>query len=292
MPDLTAITPWDVVKHISTAHTDLASSGCTGPCLITNPQVFQHFQSCPFPDSFDFQLGSFSDLYNPFSLNSFDNDGTANFSSQNHVQFHGCGAEISNPQALVEHFNTQHRPFLENVLAQGNFYNAAAAPQLPTRILSSSSPYGLEPSLSPATHSPHVSFPPTPLSLSQDISNPQKPSGHQSRSSTVSQGATGTECEQQQCLWCDPETGERCGQIFADSEALFGHVNAEHIQKLEKGAHGFMCCWESCKRRGHAKEGFPQRSKIERHMHTHIGRKSHVRGYPQILSSILTSQPP
>jgi hypothetical protein len=243
------------------------------PCPIDNPQVFQHFQHCPFPDSFDFQLDSFSDVFNPFSLNSFNNDGSVNFPSQSHIEFHGCGAEISNVEALVEHFNTQHRHVLENVLAQGNGYSGSPAAPLPTRTISSSSSNALEPSLSSATHSPQVSFPPTPMSLSQEISKPSKPSDRHSRSSTVSQAGTGNEYEQQRCVWCSPETGERCGQTFPDSEALFTHVNMEHIQKLEKGTHGFLCYWENCKRRGDGKEGFPQRSKIERHMHTHIGRK-------------------
>lgn len=276
MLDMATFTPLDLVKHIGVAHNDGASSNCMGPCPIENPQVFQHFQHCPFPVTFDFQLDSFSDILNPFSLNSFNNDGSVNFPSQSQAQFHGCGAEFSNPEALVEHFNTQHRHALENVLAQSNACSGSAAPQLSARTFSSPSSKAVGPSPPSATHSPHVSFPPTPLSLSQDISNTSKPSSHHSRSSTVSQTGPGNENEPQPCLWCSPETGERCGQVFRDSEALFAHVNSEHIQKLEKGHRGFLCNWENCKRRGDGKEGFPQRSKIERHMHTHIGRK-----YPQ-----------
>lgn len=274
MFNMTTVTPLDIVKHIGEAHSNNpASSNCIGPCPITNPQVFQHFQHCPFPDTFDFQLDSFSDLFNPFLPNSFNNDGSINFPSQTQSHFHGCGAEISNPEALVEHFNTQHRHVLENVLAQSNAYCGSAASQLPATTLSSPLSKGLGPTPSSATHSPHVSFPLTPLSLSQDTSNHSKPPSHHSRSSTISQAGTGNDNEPQPCLWCSPETGERCGQVFADSEALFAHVNSEHIQKLEKGLHGFLCSWENCKRRGDGKEGFPQRSKIERHMHTHIGRK-------------------
>ncbi|OIW35167.1 hypothetical protein CONLIGDRAFT_665807 [Coniochaeta ligniaria NRRL 30616] len=267
--------PFDIVKHIGVAHNDPVSSNCMRPCPIDNPQVFQYFQHCPLPNSnsFDFQVDSYSDIdNNPFLMNSFNDDGSINFLAHNHLEFEGCGADISNPEALVEHFNTQHRHMFENVLAHGDAYGGSALPQMPPRTLSSSSSNTLEPSLSSTTHSPQVPFPPTPLSLCHEVSQPSKQSGHHSRSSTVSQVGTCNEYEQQ-CFWCSSETGERCGQIFQDSEALFAHVNAEHIQKLEKGAHGFMCHWENCKRRGDGKEGFPQRSKIERHMHTHIGRK-------------------
>ncbi|KAB5536441.1 hypothetical protein GE09DRAFT_327874 [Coniochaeta sp. 2T2.1] len=263
---------FDVVKHIGTAHVDDASSNCTGPCPIDNPQIFQHFQHCPFPNSFDFDFANSFDLNNPFLMNNnLSNQGPFNFSFPSHE---GCGAEISDPEALVEHFNTQHRHALENVLAQGNAYGGSGVPQLTSsRTSSSTSSNALERSLSSATHSPQQgSFPPTPLSLCHDVSGPTKSSGHQSRASTVSQPGT-SEWDKPQCLWCNPVTGQRCGQVFSNSEALFAHVNGEHIQKLEKGASGFLCHWENCKRRGDGKEGFPQRSKIERHMITHIGRK-------------------
>lgn len=269
---MASVKPLDIVRHIGMAHNDPASSSCTRPCLIDNPQVLQHFQHCPFPSSFDFPIDSYSALDNPFFSNSFNNDGSMSIPSHDHVGFEGCGAEISNPEALIEHFNSQHRHAFENVLAQADAYGGSALPQISPRTLCSSSSHALEPSLSSAMHSPQGPFPPTPLSLCQDISDPSKLPGHNSRSSTVSQSGTGNEYEQQ-CLWCNPETGERCGRIFQDSEALFAHVNEEHIQKLEKGTHGFLCQWENCKRRGDGKEGFPQRSKIERHMHTHIGRK-------------------
>jgi hypothetical protein len=75
------------------------------------------------------------------------------------------------------------------------------------------------------------------------------------------------------CLWCEKEGGAVCGQTFGNAEELFTHVNAAHIKSLTKGPTGYTCLWQTCNREAEGKKPFPQRSKIERHMQTHIGRK-------------------
>lgn len=272
---MATLNPMDIVKHIGMAHNDPASSNCMGPCVLNNPDIFQQFQHCPLPNAFSFGVDSQFDFDDSFSMNNFSNDGHGHvhFPSHGGVVFEECGARIPDSAALVEHFNTQHRHLFQNVLAQGNGYGSPVLPVLSTPTSSSSPSNPLQQSFPSTKQSPaRGTYPPTPLSLCQDSSNQTTASAHHSRSSTVSQTGTGNEWDLQ-CLWCAKGTGEACGQIFANSEALFAHVNAEHIQKLEKGPHGFMCSWENCRRRCDGKEGFPQRSKIERHMHTHIGRK-------------------
>jgi uncharacterized C2H2 Zn-finger protein len=203
--------------------------------------------------------------------------------------FEECGAQIPNPEAFFEHVNTQHRPFVENIFAQVNPFAVATPPlQLARTESTSSSSNVLGPQLSSTSaNTPLDTYPPTPLSLYQEGSKHPRSPGH-SRSSTASLGSSGSEWEQR-CLWCDPQTNEPCGMIFQTSDALFKHVNADHLQKLEKGPQGFLCNWDKCKRRGDGKEGFPQRSKIERHMHTHIGREyMHCRtsiDVPEVLTS-------
>lgn len=259
--------PWkDIANHILGAHSDPSSSNCTRPCVIDDPHVFQH---CHFYNALTPHVEHYSLTDTPFGGHGH---GSANLPFQNDMKLEECGAEIPSPEALVEHFISEHRLTFEKALAQGNARADGSQPLFSERISSDSSTNAFESSIVPSLHSsPHDTFPPTPLSLSQETTEPSISSSH-SRLNSASQLAAGTEWEQR-CLWCCQEGGSPCGRIFNDSEALFDHVNTEHIQKLDKGPKGFLCCWENCKRLGDGKDGFPQRSKIERHMHTHIGCK-------------------
>jgi hypothetical protein len=79
--------------------------------------------------------------------------------------------------------------------------------------------------------------------------------------------------EEHRCLWRDEGSSNVCGRVFADAEELFKHASETHIKHAQKGAQGFRCGWDDCPRSEAGAAGFPQRSKIERHMQTHIGRK-------------------
>jgi hypothetical protein len=79
--------------------------------------------------------------------------------------------------------------------------------------------------------------------------------------------------EEHRCLWREEGSSEICGHLFADAEDLFKHASETHIKNAQKGAQGFRCGWDDCPRSEVGAAGFPQRSKIERHMQTHIGRK-------------------
>jgi hypothetical protein len=83
------------------------------------------------------------------------------------------------------------------------------------------------------------------------------------------------------CLWRAAPGSPICGKTFHDPTVLYEHVVSVHIKTLAKGANGFRCGWEHCPRESDGKDGFPQRSKIERHMQTHIGREFFTPGVVQ-----------
>jgi uncharacterized Zn-finger protein len=189
----------------------------------------------------------------------------------------GCGREISNPEEFVNHFNTEHRHSFANCMPFGLLSNQRKRflPDLDIKL--EQSPYSsidISPSLTATrqSSSPHEPFPPTPqsLPLQRPGTSSRVQSTCHSRSSSTLPVAQGTH----RCLWCSNEGSEPCGRVFADAEGLHSHVRDEHIKTMEKqGSDGFVCCWEGCRRDEGGKKGFPQRSKIERHMQTHIGRK-------------------
>lgn len=75
------------------------------------------------------------------------------------------------------------------------------------------------------------------------------------------------------CFWCETAESVPCGLEFGNAEELHKHVVSDHVRTLPKGPNGFCCGWEKCRRGQDGKPGFPQRSKIERHMQTHTGSK-------------------
>ncbi|TLD23125.1 hypothetical protein PspLS_07536, partial [Pyricularia sp. CBS 133598] len=73
------------------------------------------------------------------------------------------------------------------------------------------------------------------------------------------------------CLWLD-DMGIPCGHIFEDAAQLNRHVIEDHLRYLQKEHNEYLCRWMGCKRQCKTeKKGFPQKSKIERHLQTHTG---------------------
>lgn len=69
------------------------------------------------------------------------------------------------------------------------------------------------------------------------------------------------------CLWVDPETHDRCDQVFKTTGALTDHIISEHVKS---GKSTYVCHWEGCSRNCRA---FSQRQKIVRHLNTHTKHK-------------------
>lgn len=238
------------------------------------------FGHCHFPHVFNTDSfgNSFTNI-SPFPApdgNSYGGFNHAPHDRSTRTRWGDCGRQISNPHDFVNHFNAEHRDVFVNSMLQADM-TRRALPCLVTRP--DHSPYSTNIisralSATPHTSSPQEPFPPTPKSLSQRPGTGSRlTSACHSRSSSAVQVTTGAH----RCLWCNDESGEPCGRIFADAEDLHVHVSQDHIKTMEKrGPDGFVCCWENCKRDEGGKKGFPQRSKIERHMQTHIGRTSSV----------------
>lgn len=118
---------------------------------------------------------------------------------------------------------------------------------------------------------------PSPLTpVSEAKTRAQSPSHIRSSSADTSETSytdkVDGDNDEHKCLWRE-ENGKLCAQTFTEAGDLFDHVSNVHIKHASKGNFGFLCAWDDCPRSHPGVHGFPQRSKIERHMQTHIGRK-------------------
>ncbi|KAK3394080.1 hypothetical protein B0H63DRAFT_444270 [Podospora didyma] len=237
-----------LASHILVAHPieDTANENCTRPCPLDDPR---NYLNCHIPA-----------VYNnppPFSHYGSGNGAPMLMSRELPV----CGAETDDPDAFLAHFNTQHRPFFtgdpQSLMARLGCGDEAILPSTEDRSPSSATPLDTTDS----GISSNTPDPLTPLSNSMDMSDVKDSASSLSRSQSVSSSVgtpvgTGPD-DEHKCLWQEEGSTTICGRIFEDSGELFVHAADAHIRVA--GA-----------------VGFPQRSKIERHMQTHIGHKPHI----------------
>ncbi|KAL2017818.1 hypothetical protein VTK56DRAFT_1620 [Thermocarpiscus australiensis] len=255
----------NIANHLLVAHSDQDSSACTRPCPLDDPQNYSY---CHLP------------LY----LNSAPLDQYTSVGSdlQMNNGFVECGAEIHDPESFLAHFNSQHRP----LFVTGALNPTRASAGMHHRTVFASTDATSSPATPPdasASASSTLSGMPsplTPLSNSVEMSDAKPESSPRARSTSIASSASeplelGGD-EEHRCLWRDEGCSEICGEIFADAEELFRHASEVHIKHAQKGAQGFRCGWDDCPRSEPGAAGFPQRSKIERHMQTHIGHKPHI----------------
>ena len=71
------------------------------------------------------------------------------------------------------------------------------------------------------------------------------------------------------CQWRD--SSSECGQSFQSAEDLHKHVLSAHTSAAQRDEAGsFSCRWADCSRgHGQGADGFPQKSKLDRHLQTH-----------------------
>lgn len=258
-----------ITSHLLWAHSDPNSSSCTRPCPIDDPDVFGH---CHFPYPF---LDGYAQIPDSMPMYPYDfvhppfKTGTRPGSEE-------CGAEILSPDEFIQHFNAAHRQDLASVMSK----KLGTGHSLPSTVPSTSSsanPFDM--SLMSSQVSLKEPSPMTPLSSSQDNTESDRTDLARRRSASdtslteATNGHSSSPDWENRCLWCDDAGSGVCGRTFGDPGELFAHVNAVHIKHLTKGPKGFRCGWENCRREDDGKDGFPQRSKIERHMQTHIERK-------------------
>ncbi|KAK3396497.1 hypothetical protein B0T20DRAFT_481486 [Sordaria brevicollis] len=264
----------NITSHLLTAHGDGESSSCTRPCLLDDPS---NYPSCHIPVSFNAsQFGQYGSMASSF---------------QAAQALQQCGFEATDPESYIRHFNTDHRHLFTNTNPTKNNNHEG---QLPLRNSMPSSGGGRSSGTLAATEA-MSSSPATPLDTSDSGASMNTPSPltpvsdaktrAQSPSHIRSSSADTSETsytdkmdgdnDEHKCLWRE-ENGKLCAQTFTEAGDLFDHVSNVHIKHASKGNFGFLCAWDDCPRSHPGVHGFPQRSKIERHMQTHIGHKPHV----------------
>jgi hypothetical protein len=229
----------------------------------------------------------------PASFNNHFGSVGQNFQAS-HQHFVECGAEIQDLESFLEHFNSQHRPFLANVIPNlprasvetHHNHNSHHQPMADAPSQSTSPP-ATPLDTSDSGRSSGTPSPLTPLSNNNVEMTDVKPGPAPSlaRSMSIASSADQSlepgsihdededdEDDEHRCLWRDEGRPNVCGLVFANAEDLFKHASEAHVKHAQKGAQGFRCGWDDCPRSDPNAPGFPQRSKIERHMQTHIGR--------------------
>ncbi|GAB1311279.1 zinc-finger protein [Madurella fahalii] len=254
----------NITNHLLVAHSDTNSSNCTRPCPLDDPQNYPY---CHIP------------LYNhPSPFHQYNSVGS---DLQMHQSFVECGAEIHDPESFLAHFNSQHRPHFTG--GTPGFARTPGVEMHDRATVASAeamSPPATPLDTSDSGASSGTPSPLTPLSNSVEMTDAKPEASPHLRSTSVVSSADGSvklgTDEEHKCLWKEEGSPDVCGQVFPDAEELFRHASEIHIKHAQKGAQGFRCGWDDCPRSEAGAAGFPQRSKIERHMQTHIGHKPHI----------------
>jgi len=252
-----------VASHLLVAHGEDASSACTRPCLLDDPR---NYPNCPMPTISN--ISSFNGQYNAASLRL--QLGTDDLTA--------CRAEVHDPETYLEHFNQQHRQFFasSNHNPLGNIQHTLPETSAMSPIGAMSSSGETPVDIHDSTEFSGTPSPLTPMSNSLDMADLKQeeivsPLGRERSMSEVSSDGLSIH----RCFWREEGLRGVCDELFSTPEELFNHASTVHIKNAKKGDQGFRCGWDDCPRSKAGASGFPQRSKIERHMQTHIDRKSY-----------------
>ncbi|KLU84195.1 zinc finger protein 664 [Magnaporthiopsis poae ATCC 64411] len=293
--DASMAAPQTVIQHLIERHNDPSADSCVRPCLVDqppnyafcpmpcllqHPQLHGHEYSCDNNMFFTALDGSsLMDCYNPSVLAS------------------ECSAHWTSGDELLQHWHMQHRTMFPPAQQQHHHHDHQVEPefnaitsherlQTPSYMSSQEDPLAVHAHLSlgsassPATTLTNdTSTIATPLTgASTALSpSPTTPAGHRENApvpkDALRTGGPDAINELFQCLWCDAPGSSCCGQVFDNPKDLNLHVIGYHVKMLERGDGGYVCGWKDCKRSSEGKKGFPQKSKIERHVQTHTGEK-------------------
>ncbi|TLS28506.1 hypothetical protein PpBr36_00241 [Pyricularia pennisetigena] len=271
--------PSHVFQHILEYHRDPQKPSCQGSCIVDQPG---NFVFCPFSC-----VTEHPQLHNPgitdttLSQPFFDDlfPGLANI-PDSMKSCHGQG--YASAEQLISHMHTCHNTILSQYL-QGNTTPLIPHSQDPSQLqqYSPTSPsnvaqymqfqnlpeaipaHGSSPITTTQTLQANVMTLTPPLT-DQSISSPKD--GNQITDPVAEQPA-----HPHTCLWLN-DMGIQCGHIFEDASQLNRHVIEDHLTCIQKEENEYICRWMGCKRQSKAeKRGFPQKSKIERHLQTHTG---------------------
>ncbi|KAH8837521.1 hypothetical protein MCOR27_009900 [Pyricularia oryzae] len=271
--------PNHVFQHILEYHRDPQKSSCQGPCIVDEPG---NFMFCPFscvtehPQLHNIGITD-TTLPQPFFDELF--PGLANI-PDSMKSCHGQG--YASAEQLISHMHACHNTILSQYL-QGNTTPLLTHSQDPSQIQqysptsSSNVAQYMQFQNLPEPIVAHGSSPiTTTQNLQANVMTLTPPLTDQSISSPKD-GNQIAESNQEQpsnpntCLWLD-DMGIPCGHIFEDASQLNRHVIEDHLRYLQKEDNEYLCRWMGCKRQCKTeKRGFPQKSKIERHLQTHTG---------------------
>ena len=257
----------NITNHLLVAHGDPTSyASCTSPCPLDNPETYSYCHM-PLSENPTAAFGQFNSVGTDFQMDQ---------------RFVECGAEIHDAESFLAHFNSQHRhyftagmPNLSRTATDVQHHQHHQHVLASTEVMS---PPATPLDTSDSGTSPGTPSPLTPLSNSVEMTDVKPESSLHLRSISVASSAAGYSLElgadeEHRCRWREEGSHGICGQLFTDAEELFKHASEVHIKHAQKGSQGFCCGWDDCPRSEPGATGFPQRSKIERHMQTHIGRK-------------------
>jgi hypothetical protein len=233
-------------NHIESLHSGSASSVCD-PCPLDS------LSKCSFPqvpEGYDFM---------------------------NHLpsSFTQCGVETHNPDDFVNHYKQEHQwvSGFQQTLAESDYLSHLS--YLQPKYDDPSSPFTLD------MDQPDDPSPATPVShkmMTAEAKNmPSSPYGNSVIS--FSQPETPKSVESimtipdwdRTCFWRHHATGQECGKKFENSKEVQKHVVDEHVNELKKVNQQYHCGWRDCRRSDPTKQGFPQKSKLIRHLQAHVG---------------------
>ncbi|KAK0737620.1 hypothetical protein B0T21DRAFT_331867 [Apiosordaria backusii] len=264
-----------IANHLLLAHDDTNLQPCTTPCPLGDPSIYTQ---CHMP------VFNNSDAFSQF------NSVTANLQQMNQLnqmnqrnqlnqRLQECGAQYHDPEDFAAHFFSHHKVQFTNGPTPNQRSGQMGTFQTQNIMASRETMSPPAPALdaSDTTASLGTPSPLTPVSNNVEMTDVK----HSRSLSIVSSPDDDVKMEaneEHRCLWREEGSSEICGFVFDDAEALFRHASNCHIKHAQKrpGDQGFRCGWDDCPRSAPGASGFPQRSKIERHMQTHIGHKPHI----------------
>ncbi|TLD13516.1 uncharacterized protein PgNI_04881 [Pyricularia grisea] len=271
--------PSHVFQHILEYHKDPHKPSCQGPCIVDEPG---NFIFCPFSCVTEHpQLHNTGITDTTLSQPFFDDlfPSLANI-PDSMKSCHGQG--YASAEQLISHMHACHNTILSQYF-QGNTtplitpsQNSSQLQQYSPTSSSNVAQYmqfqnlpepivthGSSPVITTQTLQANVMTLTPPLT---DQSIPSPKDGSQITNSNQEQPP-----DPNTCLWLD-DMGIPCGHVFEDASQLNRHVIEEHLRYLQKEHNEYLCRWMGCKRQSKSeKRGFPQKSKIERHLQTHTG---------------------
>lgn len=258
-----------VANHLLIAHDDSNLQPCTTPCPLGDPSIYTQ---CHMP------VFNNTDAFNQFNLQQMNQLNRINQRNQLNQMLQECGAQYHDPEAYAAHFFSHHKVQFANMPPPPSTRPGQMRGFQNHNIISSRETMSPpEPALdtSDTTASLGTPSPLTPTSTKVEMTDVKHSRSLSIVTSTDDDDNVKMETEEHCCLWREEGASEICGFVFDDAEALFRHASNCHIKHAQKrpGDQGFRCGWDDCPRSAPGASGFPQRSKIERHMQTHIGRK-------------------